>query len=595
MTLGLGSFYGLALILGPLGVIATQSTISTAQTAPPTDESISASAADLAERLESPSPGTYESLAESLDVGPAPSEPVLEERLSEASAPAVLEEGLSEASAPAVTGVESESTIPETFQPETISAPPSELPSGVSPSVESPVNAMPFAEETPIPYSATPDLSAPRGCADLLISGDACASPETPTPPARQIYNAPAPVATSDSFHQTPTVPEETLPPARVVRVQSAPEPIASSELELDPGLTQNFQSSSDTPWAASDASSGSPHSNSTTPPPGTLFAPPTVVASNGVLIQTRNSYAAVKPTRYVLKPLNSKPLQWLLNSKSIIFPLPIPMAVTSAFGWRMHPIAGNWSMHSGIDIGAPHGTPVLAAYDGQVSLAQEDGGYGLSIVLDHNQGEQQTRYAHLSEILVKPGQWVTQGTLIGLVGNTGNSTGPHLHFEAFQRTPQGMVVIDPTQSLQQALAQLVAKMPNRDPAKAIATALPNPPASSSAPGNPVSPALSKLQAQNPGQVAPSKGQVVSSPSPQVALQPPAQTTVVAPTLPPTSATSVVQPQGISPNSTPVQINPPILNPNSLRPTPQSTGTVVPQAAPQQQRLIEVQLLPLTP
>jgi hypothetical protein len=313
------------------------------------------------------------------------------------------------------------------------------------------------------------------------------------------------------------------------------------------------------------------------------------------VSIQTRNSYATVKPTRYVLKPLNSKPLQWLLNSKSIIFPLPIPMAVTSAFGWRMHPIAGNWSMHSGIDIGAPHGTPVLAAYDGQVSFAQEDGGYGLSIVLDHNQGEQQARYAHLSEILVKPGQWVTQGTLIGLVGNTGNSTGPHLHFEALQRTPQGMVVIDPTQSLQQALAQLVAKMPNHDPAKAIATALPNPPASSSAPGNPVSPALSKLQAQNPGQVAPSKGQVVSSPSPQVALQPPAQTTVVAPTLPSTSATSVVQLQGMSPNSIPVQINPPILNPNPLRPTPQSTGTVVPQAAPQQQRLIEVQLLPLTP
>jgi murein DD-endopeptidase MepM/ murein hydrolase activator NlpD len=305
-----------------------------------------------------------------------------------------------------------------------------------------------------------------------------------------------------------------------------------------------------------------------------------------------------VKPTRYVLKPLNSNPLQWLLNSKSIIFPLPVPMAVTSAFGWRMHPIAGNWSMHSGIDIGAPQGTPVLAAYDGQVTFAQEDGGYGLSIVLDHNQGEQQTRYAHLSEILVKPGQWVPQGALIGLVGSTGNSTGPHLHFEALQRTPQGMVVIDPTQSLQQALAQLVAKMPNHDPTKAIATAQSKPLTASSASGLPAAPSSSQLQAQNPGLVSQSaKGQGVNSPAnhPQVSLQPPTQTPGLAPTPPQNSVASVAQPQAVLPNSAPVRINPPILNPNPLRSTAQSPA-VVPQATPQQQqRLIEVQLLPLTP
>lgn len=139
-----------------------------------------------------------------------------------------------------------------------------------------------------------------------------------------------------------------------------------------------------------------------------------------------------------------------------LIFPLSIPASITSLFGWRMHPINGEPRFHSGVDLGAPLGTPVLAAYAGQVVLADWLGGYGLAITLGHNKDTQETLYAHLSEILVKPGQWVKQGQLIGRVGSTGNSTGPHLHFEFRQLTSDGWIALDPGAQLEFALAQLV-------------------------------------------------------------------------------------------------------------------------------------------
>jgi murein DD-endopeptidase MepM/ murein hydrolase activator NlpD len=168
-------------------------------------------------------------------------------------------------------------------------------------------------------------------------------------------------------------------------------------------------------------------------------------------------NYTAVPPQNLAIKPLTgANPLKWILNGgERMIFPLVNPVDITSIFGWRVHPITGDWRFHSGTDLGAPMGTPVLAAYSGRVSVAEFLGGYGLSILLDHNQGKQETRYAHLSEVFVKPGQWVQQGTVIGLVGSTGNSTGPHLHFEALQATPEGMVAVDPTAELQTTMAQL--------------------------------------------------------------------------------------------------------------------------------------------
>jgi murein DD-endopeptidase MepM/ murein hydrolase activator NlpD len=102
-------------------------------------------------------------------------------------------------------------------------------------------------------------------------------------------------------------------------------------------------------------------------------------------------------------------------------------------------------------------GTPVLAALTGRVIMSDEFGGYGLAVALEHSNGTQQTLYAHLSEVFVRPGEIVTQGTAIGRVGSTGASTGPHLHFEFRQQTQDGAwVAQDPGVALETALAQLV-------------------------------------------------------------------------------------------------------------------------------------------
>jgi murein DD-endopeptidase MepM/ murein hydrolase activator NlpD len=139
-----------------------------------------------------------------------------------------------------------------------------------------------------------------------------------------------------------------------------------------------------------------------------------------------------------------------------LLFPLAIPASISSAFGWRMHPITGSQRFHSGTDIAAPIGTPVLAALAGRVAIADFLGGYGLTVTLEHEKGTQQTLYAHLSEIFVQPGEMIRQGGAIGRVGSTGLSTGPHLHFEFRQLTPDGWVALDAGEQLEYALAQLV-------------------------------------------------------------------------------------------------------------------------------------------
>ncbi|WP_414528925.1 peptidoglycan DD-metalloendopeptidase family protein [Nodularia chucula] len=138
-----------------------------------------------------------------------------------------------------------------------------------------------------------------------------------------------------------------------------------------------------------------------------------------------------------------------------MIFPISIPARITSVFGWRTHPISGDRRFHAGTDLGAPMGTPVVAAAAGKVETANWMGGYGLTVIVNHPSAEQ-TLYAHLSELYVQPGQKVEQGTVIGRVGSTGNSTGPHLHFEVRHLKPQGWVAVDSGVQLQVALNQLV-------------------------------------------------------------------------------------------------------------------------------------------
>lgn len=110
-------------------------------------------------------------------------------------------------------------------------------------------------------------------------------------------------------------------------------------------------------------------------------------------------------------------------------FAWPVAGRIISGFGYRIHPIFGVRRFHSGIDLATPYGTLVKAADGGQVIQAGYFGGYGNSVMLYHGGGFA-TWYAHLSSINVSIGQFVQRGQVIGLVGSTGWSTGPHLHFE---------------------------------------------------------------------------------------------------------------------------------------------------------------------
>ena len=102
---------------------------------------------------------------------------------------------------------------------------------------------------------------------------------------------------------------------------------------------------------------------------------------------------------------------------------------MTSGFGIRMHPLLGGLRMHAGVDLAAPVGSPIFATDSGRISSAGWERGYGLAAAIDHG-GGLQTRYGHMSKLNVLPGQQVQKGQVIGFVGSTGRSTGPHLHYE---------------------------------------------------------------------------------------------------------------------------------------------------------------------
>jgi murein DD-endopeptidase MepM/ murein hydrolase activator NlpD len=148
------------------------------------------------------------------------------------------------------------------------------------------------------------------------------------------------------------------------------------------------------------------------------------------------------------------------LPKLQMVFPVAIPAPITSLFGWRIHPITGASRMHTGTDIGAPMGTPVMAALAGRVIMADMMGGYGLAVAVEHDNGARQTLYAHMSELFVKPGDVINQGTVIGRVGSTGASTGPHLHFELRQMTTDGSwVAQDAGSQLESSLASLTQSL----------------------------------------------------------------------------------------------------------------------------------------
>lgn len=170
---------------------------------------------------------------------------------------------------------------------------------------------------------------------------------------------------------------------------------------------------------------------NGCQPRPKVVFVPGAVWKPNPVI-----------PRLPAFATLASAPSQPAIIFNSGGYPLPYAVPVTSGYGWRINPVTGESAFHSGIDLGAPMSTPVLAAKSGTVKFAGWSGGYGNLIEIGHdNMG---TRYAHLSAIYVNPGQRVARGQQIGLVGSTGRSTGPHLHFEIMVPSAEGWATLDP-------------------------------------------------------------------------------------------------------------------------------------------------------
>jgi murein DD-endopeptidase MepM/ murein hydrolase activator NlpD len=146
------------------------------------------------------------------------------------------------------------------------------------------------------------------------------------------------------------------------------------------------------------------------------------------------------------------KPEYFTADGRSLRRPfirMPIPYArLSSGFGARRHPVLGRMRMHKGVDYAARSGTPIMAAGDARVQFVGWKGGYGRAVILDHGRGHT-TLYGHMSSFAkIRPGQRIAQGTVIGRVGSTGMSTGPHLHYEfrvnGVHRNPLSMTMPPP-------------------------------------------------------------------------------------------------------------------------------------------------------
>lgn len=146
-----------------------------------------------------------------------------------------------------------------------------------------------------------------------------------------------------------------------------------------------------------------------------------------------------------VIANIQRRQPDWIPGDVLITTPMP-GRHISSPFGMRFHPILNISRLHAGGDIGAPSGTPIHAAADGIVIIAEVRGGYGNAVVIDHGHSLA-TLYGHQSAMAVRPGDIVKRGDVIGYVGSTGLSTGPHLHFETRVKgmpiDPKGVVDFD--------------------------------------------------------------------------------------------------------------------------------------------------------
>ena len=190
-------------------------------------------------------------------------------------------------------------------------------------------------------------------------------------------------------------------------------------------------------------------------PPPGTMVladdaSPQTVKASIDELYSLRNQAMSGIVSRALEGGLQSGfSGDWTqLAAAPSLWPL--EGRVTSSYGERQDPINGEGAFHAGIDIAAPYGTPVRAAADGDVMFAAFGTGYGREVTINHGH-DVTTVYGHMSAMAVVQGEHVTRGQVIGYVGQSGRSTGPHLHYEVRVH----MVAVNPHKYLRTSFQQI--------------------------------------------------------------------------------------------------------------------------------------------
>jgi len=152
-------------------------------------------------------------------------------------------------------------------------------------------------------------------------------------------------------------------------------------------------------------------------------------------LTQVRQKLSAVQRMIYTQESRvwrGKRELRQKLGFTDFVWPLAVKGVVSSDYGLRFHPIFNEERFHTGVDLACESGVPIKAAADGTVVLSEDHGGYGLAVIIDHGGGVS-TLYGHASRLLVQAGDRVKAGETIALVGSTGLSTGPHLHFEVRQ------------------------------------------------------------------------------------------------------------------------------------------------------------------
>jgi murein DD-endopeptidase MepM/ murein hydrolase activator NlpD len=338
-----------------------------------------------------------------------------------------------------------------------------EKPAAQAPAPQPAPVPQPVAERAAPERSPAPVVTAPAAPAQPSATDTSNSTSETPASPERQ----PAASQPSINPQDYTNVYIDDTPQFNLGSTRSGQAPVVLSErstgcqVVLEPGAgipnSVCVPGANGMTTAQIDPETGKPISGTEAIASGNIPGAAPVSASAGAGRALSLSVASLQSFyNRTIRPLALRGN----GNTSLMFPLSMPAAISSAFGWRVHPVTGDARFHYGTDLAAPTGTPVLAAFSGRVETADYLRGYGLTVVLHHNNGREQTLYAHMSELFVRPGQTVEQGEVIGRVGSTGLSTGPHLHFEFRELTPQGWVALDAGLVLQTALNNLFNGIP---------------------------------------------------------------------------------------------------------------------------------------